>query len=489
MYKPIHTWLFTISILLILSLLSVIFPENGCQIGQFNLRYPSIQSLFGEQAEKKDISKILAAADSINESKEKQITSDTNTIAKDTLTKINYTSITLKDSAVKLNTNLQFRNRASLSKFFDALLELKQNPKSIRVLHYGDSQIEGDRITDYLRQKWQGQFGGNGPGLLSLMPVSQSAGCKVTYSKGWDKFGAFLSKDKRLKHSNYGVMINFNRFTPVKSVTDSTPLTSVNINLVINKNAGSSYVNYNRLKLFYGGAIKKTWCEFYDGPALISADSLVEGGSFNIKSYNVSNTLNHQFKFTGQDSPDFYGISLESDNGVIVDNIALRGSSGTFFHLVNNGQLKQFYDYLNVKLVILQFGGNVLPSLTSETNANNYADWMRGQISTLKKLVPNASIIFIGPADMSVKEGTEYVTHPMLEPLRDALKKVVLETDCAFFDMYDCMGGKNSMPSWVEQKYAATDYIHFSPQGARKIATLLYSAINNELILHLKSKK
>jgi lysophospholipase L1-like esterase len=51
------------------------------------------------------------------------------------------------------------------------------------------------------------------------------------------------------------------------------------------------------------------------------------------------------------------------------------------------------------------------------------------------------------------------------------------------------MGGKNSMPSWVEQKYAATDYIHFSPQGARKIATLLYSAINNELILHLKSKK
>jgi lysophospholipase L1-like esterase len=284
-------------------------------------------------------------------------------------------------------------------------------------------------------------------------------------------------------------MINFNRFTPVKPITDSSQIISANVNLVINKNAGSSYVNYNRLKLFYGGAFKKTWCEFYDGPALISADSLVEGGSFNIKSYNVSNTLNHQFKFTGQDSPDFYGISLESDNGVIVDNIALRGSSGTFFHLVNNGQLKQFYDYLNVKLVILQFGGNVLPSLTSETNANNYADWMRGQISTLKKLVPNASIIFIGPADMSVKEGTEYVTHPMLEPLRDALKKVVLETDCAFFDMYDCMGGKNSMPSWVEQKYAATDYIHFSPQGARKIATLLYSAINNELILHLKSKK
>jgi len=41
----------------------------------------------------------------------------------------------------------------------------------------------------------------------------------------------------------------------------------------------------------------------------------------------------------------------------------------------------------------------------------------------------------------------------------------------------------------VDQKLAATDYIHFSPQGARKIATLFYSAIINEYNTYLKNRK
>jgi lysophospholipase L1-like esterase len=172
----------------------------------------------------------------------------------------------------------------------------------------------------------------------------------------------------------------------------------------------------------------------------------------------------------------------------MVDNIALRGSSGTFFHQINFAQLKQFYDYLNVKLVILQFGGNSLPAIKDGTMAANYGGYIKGQISIIKKLAPEASIIFIGPADMSVKEGTSYVTHPQLEATRDAIKKAALESGCVFFDMYDCMGGKNSMASWVDEKLAATDYIHFSPQGARKIATLFYSALINEYNAYLKNR-
>jgi lysophospholipase L1-like esterase len=151
--------------------------------------------------------------------------------------------------------------------------------------------------------------------------------------------------------------------------------------------------------------------------------------------------------------------------------------------------MKQFYDYLNVKLIILQFGGNALPSIKDATMAANYAGYLKGQINIIKKMAPNASIIFIGPADMSVKEGTSYVTHPQLEATRNGIKKAALETGCAFFDMYDCMGGCNSMESWVDQKLAANDYIHFSPQGARKIATLFYSALITEYNSYLKTNK
>jgi lysophospholipase L1-like esterase len=477
MHKPLQSLTFVLLVFLALGLLSFSFPKDGITISSnLKLEFPSLKSLFGEKSSKKDISKII---NSLNEI-------DTTFAINDTIEK----GIKEKDTTVKLNTTIQTTNKAALANFYNALTELKNNPKAIRVLHYGDSQIEGDRITDYLRLKLQGQFGGHGPGLISLMPIAPSVTNKVSNGPGWDRYNVFIGKDKRVPHSNFGILAGFNRFSNYKKLNDSSSVITSSIVVTTTKLGGANALAYKKLKLFYGGSQTKTWCEFYDGPALISADSLEEGGSFRIKEYNVGNgSYTHQLKFSGKDSPDFYAISLESETGVLVDNIALRGSSGTFFHQINTGQLKQFYDYLNVKLVILQFGGNATPSIKDEKSSANYASYLRSQIAIVKRAAPNASILFIGPADMSIKNGTEYETYPFLETTRNEIKKVVLESGCAFFDMYDCMGGKNSMSEWVDQKLAATDYIHFSPQGARKIATLLYSALINDYNSYLKSKK
>ena len=131
-------------------------------------------------------------------------------------------------------------------------------------------------------------------------------------------------------------------------------------------------------------------------------------------------------------------------------------------------------------MVILQFGGNSLPYVTDKTKADNFGVYLKSQINSIKKLIPGVSVLVIGPSDMSVKDGSVYKTHPQLENLRDAIRKSAFETNSAFFDMYDCMGGYNSMLSWVDQGIAAHDYIHFSPGGARKVAMLLYSAMIND---------
>jgi len=504
MHKPLHSLLFGIIVFLVLGLLSFTFPKNGIELSKdLKLDFPDLNSLLGVTSAKKDISKILQAVDAIDTSF--TINDPEENKLQDSLDKIPEKKPVAqapspehsepapiykgKDTALKLITTIQTRNKNVLKNFFEALHELKHDPKSIRVLHYGDSQIEGDRITDYLRLKLQGQFGGSGPGLISLMPITNSLINRVTNGPGWDRYNVFTMKDKRVSHNNYGILAGFNRFSNYKKISDTSSVLSSSITVVTTKFGGSNAMSYKKLKLFYGGAQKRTWCEFYDGPALIAADSLEAGGILRMKEYKVGNgSYTHTLKFKGKDSPDFYAISLESDNGVMVDNIALRGSSGTFFHQINNVQLKQFYDYLNVKLIILQFGGNSLPAIEDPEMAINYSNYIKYQISLLKKMAPNASILFIGPSDMSIKSGTEYVTYPYLEAMRDALKKVVLESDCAFFDMYDCMGGKNSMAAWVDQKLAATDYTHFSPQGARKIATLFYSELIKEYNLYLKTK-
>jgi lysophospholipase L1-like esterase len=176
--------------------------------------------------------------------------------------------------------------------------------------------------------------------------------------------------------------------------------------------------------------------------------------------------------FKGSDSPDIYGISLEGSNGVVMDNIPLRGSSGTLFSKQNSTLLGNMYANLSPSLIIMEFGGNTIPYIKTDKGVTNYGRWFKSQIHFMKRLNPNAAIIVIGPGDMSIKEKTEYVTYPYLEDVRDAMQEAALSTGCVFWDMYEVMGGKNSMPKWVEAEpaLAASDYIHFSPKGAKKIA-------------------
>ncbi len=470
MHKPLHSLFFGIAIFSALLSLSFAFPQNGLALNEkFTLKFPSPTELFGEK-KSKNIDHILETIEKLDAIDSVEVSNQQRPA-----------QAKKRDSVSKLITQIQYKNKAALNNFFESLYNIKKSSQSIRVLHYGDSQIEGDRITDYLRLKFQALFGGSGPGLISLMPISPSVTNKIENGPGWDRYGVFTSKDSRVSHNNFGVMAGFTRFMEPKKIYDTSQYIASDLKVSTTKLGGANAMAYKKIKLFYGGSKTKTWTEFYDGPALSGADSLNAGGVFNMMEYQVGlGSLSHRFKFSGKDSPNFYGLSLESDKGVYIDNIALRGSSGTFFHQINAQQLKEFYNYLNVKLIILQFGGNVLPSVKDATMAANYGSYIKNQINIVKKLAPGASILFIGPSDMCIKQGTEYVTYPFLEDIRNAIKKAVLETDCAFFDMYDCMGGKNSMPSWVEQNLASTDYIHFSPQGARKIATLLYTALINE---------
>ena len=332
--------------------------------------------------------------------------------------------------------------------------------------------------TDYLRQKLQGHFGGTGPGIIAAMPVTQSVGLRQSWSDNWDRYTIFAAIDKRVPHKNFGIAAGFCRYA---NYGDSVNDKKAWLKIKTNQAAGTSVSNYNKVKMFYAASRKKTQVEFYENGVLKKSDTLATKGNFNISQFNLTQAPGtFELKFEGKDSPDIYGLSLEGDGGVIIDNFGLRGSSGTFFNYMNLAHAKLFYEHLNTKMIILQFGGNALPAIKSKKMAEDFGGYMQAQIRSLKKLMPGISILVIGPSDMSIKDGENYITHPQLEDLRDAIRNAAFQTNCGFFDMYDCMGGRNSMVSWVDQGIAATDYIHFSPAGARKIAVLLYGAIMND---------
>ena len=52
--------------------------------------------------------------------------------------------------------------------------------------------------------------------------------------------------------------------------------------------------------------------------------------------------------------------------------------------------------------MILQFGGNVVPYIRDTIAAKRYGKRFAKQLSYLKQLKPNSSIIVIGPADIAL---------------------------------------------------------------------------------------
>ena len=492
--KPGHILLFLLGIFAGLAGVAYVFPEEGFEIGAMQFKFPSLASYFGTtKAEKTDISKIIALADAQDKLTEEKLVAapDTNrnNAQQDTgvAAPVNYAEV--NDPAIKLITSLQYKDsgRTALDNFFEALAAVGGSERSIRILHYGDSQIEGDRITDYLRRKLQNNFGGRGPGMIAAMPVAQGVGIRQSWSDNWQRFTCFASVDKRVPHRNFGIAAGFCRYALYNdTLSDKQAWLKVR---TTNK-GGASVSTYSKVKMFYAAPRQKVAVEFHENGVLKKVDTLSEKGNFHVMQFNLTQAPNtFEIKFDGKDSPDIYGLSLENSGGVMIDNFGLRGSSGTFFNQMNLGHLKLFYDYLNTKMIILQFGGNALPYIKDKQMCENFGRYLRAQINSLRKLLPAISILVVGPSDMSVKQGDEYVTYPLLEDLRDAIRQAAFQTNCAFFDMYDCMGGKNSMLSWVEQGIAATDYIHFSPAGARKIAVLLYSAIMHDYNLFIQRKK
>ena len=61
------------------------------------------------------------------------------------------------------------------------------------------------------------------------------------------------------------------------------------------------------------------------------------------------------------------------------------------------------------------------------------------------------------------------------------MKEAALESGCCFWDLYEAMGGENSMSAWVKEGLAQKDYTHFSYKGAQYVGEMLFNAIQDEI--------
>lgn len=386
--------------------------------------------------------------------------------------------------------------------FFRALDEVRAEGKLIRILHYGDSQVEGDRITAELRHFFHTNpnFGGCGPGLLPVQDILQGRlSVQQSSSENWVKYEWPSVEDSLRPHRDYGLMSHYFRYIPYPLPDTSTidslalPGDSAVIDTALPvADTTLAWVRYAHSNLGYRntGIFQQYKILYNHNPAPVPVRVI----------YNDTDTVVHQlpvaenfvqpsyafpkqkfqsiaFQFEGVHSPDIYGITLDCKTGVAVDNIGLRGSAIPGFSTMDRSNLSRQLRYLNARLVILQFGVNVVPHVVD--NYTYYERMFYRNLMALKKAAPGVPILVVGVSDMSRKEGLEYVSYPNITLIRDAQRSAAFRAGCAFWDLFEAMGGKNAMVSWVhnDPPLAADDYTHFTARGARIVGKMMYDAI------------
>ena len=340
-----------------------------------------------------------------------------------------------------------------LEHFYTCLDSIKLKKKKIRIAHFGDSMIEGDLITSTLRKLFQQEFGGSGVGFINAAPFNASF--RQTIAQDFSKnLECYSVKDKQ---SNY--LIGLSGYTSVSEGNTWITLKSIN--------------SGDNSKLFYGKQQSET-------PINIEIDSIKTKLIANTSLQSYTQKLkNNETKINLQSNIAFplFGLSVESDTGVIIDNFSFRGSSGTLFKELNADLLKQFQANLEYDLIILQFGINVAGSKT--TDYSWYERNMLSNINFLKNAFPNTSFLIIGCGDRAVKYNGKYATSKGIAPLIESQKKLANTTQCGFLNFYKTMGGENSMVKWVtgDTCFANKDYTHFNHRGAEKAGKLIYNEI------------
>jgi len=472
--KPFRTFIFFTAVLLLLFIVALLIPEQGVGItGDLRLSFLSVSGQFREDSLiSENKAEQLMAASTVTDDPEADPETDLFS-PQDTFGQLTRTAIVPANAdSLQLSVyRLQFSeaNPVLLGSFFKKLDGLRKGKvRRSRILHFGDSQIENDRMTALVRYRLQQHFGGSGTGLVPAIPLySGNMAYEQDQEGEWGRYTFFGKRDSTIRHNSYGVM---GAFASVPTVEDAGwPY------LYFRFNTFRRTGQFNRIRIFLHSYVEEASLVFQVNDTITDTLKHLADG-FSVVDYRHHSRVKELKVHMGlPEGGRIYGISFESEGGLQVDNIAMRGGSGLIFSKMNRRQQQSMMEALSPGLIMLQYGGNVVPYI----NPDFYRRAFKRELQFFKEICPGVPVIVIGPSDMSIKENGVFKTYPNIEPIRDALQRAALESGFAFWDLYEAMGGNNSMPSFVQADppLASTDYVHFTPLGVNLVAEMFYNAL------------
>jgi lysophospholipase L1-like esterase len=309
--------------------------------------------------------------------------------------------------------------RTALDPFFVSLDQLRDDRASAHdanVVILGNSLIASDHLTDVVRERLSEQFGNGGRGFLLVDRLSKVAGRRVRTGRGtpgWE----------------------------IHTVAAASP------NLPTFGYAGSAHESsgprdLTRWRLDGARSAQLFWLD-HDGAPTMTL--MVDGKKLGtLKSKNPV-----------QPTDEITDIDLPAGAKTLTLKVAGKGA-------VFTRQLKA----RDPSLVALMMGGNEIRYLSFGrlTPKKAKADFS-ALVDRIQKAVPDAACLVVTPIDnvKATAAGAELRTRKELGDFIMVQKEVAQEKGCAFFNIFEAMGGRDSLGSFHRAGLIHADLVH--PRG------------------------
>ncbi len=335
----------------------------------------------------------------------------------------------------------------ALPKMMQKLAALNRGEKvKIRIAWFGDSLIEGDLITQTVRELMQNQFSGNrGVGFIPFKSII--AGYRISATA--QSTGFWL--DENFKSRSFKDPLFFSGHV----------FYSIGGKLYLKDNTVKDSSQVLEKWLVCGPADSNTVIKVNNESMPITAPRL-----FNRILIDKSPSKSVELTVPSKRVP-LYGVSCEPEYGVMIDNFSFRGISGFELSRFEDEFIDEIAQNGAYDLIVIQYGVNMM----FRPHDKNYDYYFRGMDPALKKLtrlLPNTEFLMVSCSDRAFRYGSEWKTAEGLDSLLKTQATLAFENRIPFFNLYETMGGNGTIVRWAEgsERLAARDYIHASPRGA-----------------------
>jgi hypothetical protein len=342
-----------------------------------------------------------------------------------------------------------------------------QDPRSVHMMHFGDSHTAADEWTGGLRDLFKGKFGDGGSGF-------SVAGRPFLGYRRFDARGGAST----LWHSYGGRAGTGDGYFGLGGISIESSLRGQFVYLD---------AECDRLEIEYllqpgGGSL-----ELYDNDQPIDEVSTDGELGPGFTTYEVSPGP-HRFKLLTLDSHPIrlFGWAADRDSGITYEALGLNGAEAAVIEHWNEGMTATYLQHRNPGLIVLAYGTNEATDPNWE--AESYRTMFGDLLERLRRAAPTASILVVGPGDRWRFLRGRWQVVDGIDKIVDAQQDACRKHGVAFWDTRVRMGGKGAMRDWVYAGLAQADFVHFTSAGYHRIAAVMYADIMQQFDAYQKTR-